>query len=181
MNLEPVKEEILGNAQEQAKQMLAEARKEASIILKEAEKKLQSLQESSDAAAKKTIETIKRQEIAAGELESKKMLLEAKKQMIERAFDDARKQIESLDDKKKEILLKKLLESTQKEMSVASVYCSTKDMKFFKGTSAFAAEMLGGFIAENKEKTIRVDCSFDSLLQSIKDSEMQSLNSMLFA
>ena len=181
MNLLIVKEEILCSAHEQAKQILSDARKEANRISKEAEKKLEEFREKSDAAAKKAIETIKRQEIAAGELESKKMLLETKKQAIDAAFAEARKSIESLDDKKRGAMLKKLLEKTQKEIDIAAVYCSKKDAKFFSGINTISMEMTGGFIAENKEKTIRVDCSFDSLLQLVRDNEMQNLNNMLFA
>src|SRR3989338_5223214 len=174
MSLVTVKEEILGSAQEQAKQFLAEARKEANRVSKEAEKKLDEFREKSDAAAKKSIETIKRQEIAAGELESKKMLLETKKQVIDAAFAEAKKQIENFGDKAREAMLKKLFEKTQKEIDIATVYCSKKDAKFFREMNTIPTEMLGGFIAENREKTIRVDCSFDSLIQLVRDNEMQN-------
>ena len=56
--------------------------------------------------AKKVIETIKKQEIAAGELDAKKMLLESKKQAIDRSFEEAKKQIESMDERKKEAIIK---------------------------------------------------------------------------
>ena len=40
--------------------------------------------------------------------------------------------------------------------------------------------MLGGLIAENKEKTIRVDYRFETMLESIKEKELQGINKLLF-
>ena len=36
------------------------------------------------------------------------------------------------------------------------------------------------FDRENKEKTIRVDYWFDSMLQNIKENELQGINKILF-
>ena len=40
--------------------------------------------------------------------------------------------------------------------------------------------MTGGLIAENKDGTVRVDYSFDTMLQTIKENELQSINKVLF-
>ena len=63
---------------------------------------------------------------------------------------------------------------------MAHIYCSKKDVKFLKGLDAKPVEIAGGLIAENREKTIRVDYSFETLLQGIKESEMQHINKLLF-
>ena len=41
--------------------------------------------------------------------------------------------------------------------------------------------LIGGLIAENKEKTTRVDYSFETILDGIKDSELQNINKSLFS
>ena len=182
MGLELVKEEVIKNAKEQESAMIAEARKESNKLAKESEKKTEEMKEKADSETKRIIDAMKRQALASGELESKKMVLEAKKQIIENVFAEAKNRLESLDEKKKEALLKKLLEKSRKELEVEYVYCSRKDAKLIKGINAGPADIdiLGGIIAENKDKTIRIDYSFGTMLEIIKENELQSINKILF-
>jgi predicted Zn-dependent peptidase len=112
---------------------------------------------------------------------SEKAFNEAKKQVIENAFNEVRKKLESLDDKKRETYIKKLLEKAKNDIEMAYVYCNKKDTKFLKGLNLEAINIIGGLIAENKEKTIRVDYSFETILQSIKENELQNINKILFS
>ncbi|HLC59900.1 MAG TPA: V-type ATP synthase subunit E family protein [Candidatus Nanoarchaeia archaeon] len=180
MGLDSVKEEVIRNAKEQASLMLAEARKEAGNIVKEAEAKSEEMKAKSEADTRKQIDTIKRQELASSELESRKIVLDAKKQAIENVIAEARKRIESLDDRKREVYIKKLLEKSKKELEVAYIYCSKKDLKYVKETETIIMEMLGGIIAENREKTIRVNYSFETQLESVKETELQIISKLLF-
>lgn len=181
MGLESLKDEILNIAKEQSNSQIAEARKEASRIARETEKKIGEMKAKSDADAKRIMDMVKRRELASAELDNKKMLLEAKKQAIESVFAEARKKLESIDDKKKESTIKKLLDKAKSEIEIAKIYCNKKDAKFFKGMDVQQLDMIGGFIAENREGTIRIDYSFDTMLQSIKEIELQSINKILFA
>ena len=180
MGLEAVREEIIKNAKEQESALIAEARKEASRIIKDAEAKVREIEEKNEAEAKKSIEAIKKQALASGEMESKKLQLEAKKQAIEMAFEEAKKSLESTDSSKRESMTKNLIEKAKKEIDVACVYCSRADAKFLKGIKTENADIAGGIIAENKETTIRVDYSFDTLLESVKEFEMQNISKLLF-
>ena len=180
MGLEVVKQEILNSAKAQADAMIAEARKEAQRLVKEAEKKMQELKEKSDADTKRQTDLIKRQEVASAELESKKMLLDAKKQIIDKVFADARKKLEELNEKKKEILIKKLLDKTKNDIEMAYIYCNKKDEKYFKDYNTENANLVGGFIAENKERKLRIDNSFETMLESIKEQELQNISKILF-
>lgn len=181
MGLETVKEEILNSAKEQSSSMLSEARKEANRILRETEKKIEEFRVKSDADAKKAMDTLKRQELASAELDNKKMLLEAKKQAIENVFYEARKKLENMDDKKRELTFRKLLDKAKSEIEIADIYCNKKDAKSFKGLNVRPLDMIGGLIAENKEGTVRIDYSFDTMLQGIKEIELQNINKILFA
>lgn len=180
MGLEAVKEEILSNAKAQATALIAEARKEANKIMKETEKKIEDMKEKSESETKAVLDTIKRQELASAGLENKKMLLEAKKQIIEGIFFSAKKRLENLDDKKREEYIKRLLEKTKKDIEVAYISCNQKDIKLLKGLNVEPIDISGGLIAENKENTIRVDYSFETMLQGIKESELQSISKLLF-
>ncbi len=180
MGLEEVKEEIIRNAKEQEAALIAEARRGAGRIAKEAEKKIKEMEERIEAGIKKTADSIKKQEIASAEMENKKMLLDEKKNIIGAVFVDAKKRLQSLDDKKREAYIRKLLEKTINDIEVAYVYCNKKDVRFVKDLKALPADITGGLIAENKEKTVRVDYSFETMLQSIKENELQNISKLLF-
>ena len=180
MGLETVKEEILNSAKEKSNSLIAEARKEANRIMRETEKKAGEMREKSEAETKRMLDLIKRQELSSAELENKKMILEAKKQIIESVFAEAKKKIENLDDKKKEAYMKKLIEKAKNDIDVEHVYCNKSDAKFLKSFKAEHASIIGGLIAENKDRTVRVDYSFETLLQSIKENELQNLSKELF-
>ena len=181
MGLEAVKEEILGNAKKEADAMTAEARKEANMIARGAENRIKEIKEKNDAETRRIIDAIKRQELASAELENKKMLLEVKKQVIEIVFLEARKKLESLEDEKREAYIKRLLEKAKNDIKIAYAYLNKKDERFLKEFKSEHADIIGGLIAENKEKTVRVDYSFETLLQSIKENELQNISKILFS
>lgn len=181
MGLEAVKEEIIRNAKSREESLLAEAREEASKIMKEAEKDIGEFREKSDAETNKIIDALKKQELASAELENKKMILEIKKQLIEKVFIEAKKKLKGLSKEKRGACIKKLLERAKKDLGVVNVYCNKNDLDFLKGFDAKTADISGGLIAENKDGTIRVDYSFEALVQSIKDGELQSVNKLLFS
>jgi len=180
MGLEAVKEEIIRNAKAQEEVLLVGARQETKKILDETEKKIAAIIEKSNTETIRIMDLIKRQEMASAELENKKILLEAKKQMISSVFSKARDNIEKLDLRKKEEFIKKLLEKAEKDIEVAKVYCNKQDVNLVKGYVAEVTDIIGGIIAENKDQTIRVDYSFDSMLQNIEEDELQSINKILF-
>ena len=180
MGLEAVKDEIIANARKQEEDLLAEAKKEADRIIKEAEGNVAAFREKTEAETKKLAEMINRQEAASAELESKKLSLEAKKEAVEKVFEEARKIIERLSDRKREEHMSKLLDKAKNDIEVAKVYCNKKDAKLVKGLKAEPAGIIGGLIAENADGTVRVDYSFDTILQDIKENELQKISKILF-
>jgi len=180
MGLEAVKEEIIRHAKQQEATLLAEAREESKKIISEAEKKIEGLREEINAETKKKINAIKMQELASAELENKKMLLEMKKQLIEDVFNKAQGKISALAIEQRRSYIKKLLEKSKNDIEVANVYCNEKDLKLLEDFKAKAIDIIGGLIAENKDGTVRVDYSFDTMLQSIKENELQNISKILF-
>ena len=180
MGLEAVKEEIIRSAKEQEASMLAEARKEAARLIREAEKKIEEMKAKMDIETKRRLDAIKKQEMASADMESRKMLLEAKKEIIESVFTEVRKSLASLDDRKKESYIRRLMEKARHDIEPVYFYSNKNDAKFLKGVNSRPADIVGGILAENKDMTIRVDYSFESMLEIIKENELQSINKILF-
>ncbi|MEK6876839.1 MAG: V-type ATP synthase subunit E family protein, partial [Nanoarchaeota archaeon] len=62
----------------------------------------------------------------------------------------------------------------------AKVYCNKNDAKLVKGFKAESSDITGGLIAENADGTVRVDYSFDTMLQNVKENELQKISKILF-
>ena len=85
------------------------------------------------------------------------------------------------DEKQRGFYLQKLIYKVTAEIEVGHIYCNKKDAKFLKAFNVESVSVIGGIIAENREKTVRTDYSFETILQSIKENELQSVNKILFA
>lgn len=180
MGLEVLKEEIIRNANLEKEKLLAEAKTEAEKIMKDSKKKFMEFKMNAESETKRILDTLNRQEQASAELESKKMILEAKKGNIDKVFLEIKKKIEKLEPKIRESYIKRLLEKAKKDIEVEKVYCNKKDIEFVKESKVEAADIIGGLIAENKDGIVRVDYSFDIMLQSITENELQNINEILF-
>jgi V/A-type H+/Na+-transporting ATPase subunit E len=181
MGLETVKEEIIRSAKAEEKAILAGAKKESNKIKNDTEKKIEEYEKLSEKEADREIEVIKGQFHATAELENRKQILEAKKQVIEEVFSAVKKNLSSLDNKTRESYLKTLIAKAKRELKVSFVYCNASDAGFFKEFETQASDMIGGLKAENKEKTIRVDYSYETILESIQESELAEINRILFS
>ncbi|MBI2651560.1 hypothetical protein HYX01_03750 [Candidatus Woesearchaeota archaeon] len=182
MGLERVKEEILSSAKKHAESLIIEAKNAAAKIKKDAEKKIEEIKNKSSEETKNAFELMKKQELASAEMELKKMLLDAKMGVINSVFTGAGEIIAALSDKKRSEHIKRLADKANKDIEVKYVYCNRKDIKHLAGKQFEVKEtgISAGIIAENKEKTIRVDYSFETMLQSIKESKLEEINKILF-
>jgi V/A-type H+-transporting ATPase subunit E len=183
MGLEQVKKEILEHAEKEADAILKTANSEARELINEAIKKAEEYREKATQNAEKTMNSIEKMEIAATRLEIKKQLLDKKKDIIENIFAKAKEKISDMPQKDRDVYVTKLIEKAMKETDVKYVYANEKDskaVKRFKGIEFIECDIMGGIIAENNDKTIRVDYSFEELLNGLKERSLQDLAQILF-
>ena len=179
--IEVIREEIVKKSKEQYKTVIDGAKSEYRKIIKEAEKRIEEYKKKSDEETKQALLKIKKRELTTAELEAKKLELEAKKRQIEGVFDRVKRSILGLGDEQREAIIKKLLERASKEIDAKVFYCNKHDIKFVRGFDAKPCDIIGGLIAENSDKTIRIDYSFDTLLESIKEDYLQEISNILFS
>ncbi|MBI2107502.1 hypothetical protein HYU10_01840 [Candidatus Woesearchaeota archaeon] len=180
MGLEKVRDEIIERAKSQSSRIVAEAKAKAAQILREAEKQVEGHRERASEESKRMMLEIKRQEMAKAELEFKKLLLMSKKGLIDEAFEKARKEISRMNEKQRSEAVSLLIKKAERSMEIDCIYCSKSDAKFVKGYRTTEAAISGGIIAENKGQTVRIDYSFDTLMESVKEEKMQQIAKMLF-
>ena len=179
--IEKLKDEIVSKAKEHASLLIKEANDEAQRIIKDAEIKIENKKKEADEESKCAIESIKKKELIKAGLEAKKIGLEAKKSLIDEVFENSRQKISAMNDSKRSNIITSLHKKMSNEIEVGKVYCSKKDSKFVKGSEFQIQEMFGGLIAESTDGKIRVDYSFDTIFESIREDELKNIADMLFS
>ncbi len=189
MGLEKVKQEILNGAREEAGKLAEHAKEEAKAIEKSAENQVRDYERMVEEDIEKSIEIMKRRELAAAELEVQKKALEAKNELIEAVFSEASKKLRSLGDKSREAHVKNLLGMAMNEMDVAVVRCNAKDGKFvsnYGGGSGGRLKVVasddvsGGVIAESADGRLRVNYSYETMLEQVKSKVLIDVARILF-
>ncbi|MBT4540349.1 hypothetical protein HOC35_02450 [Candidatus Woesearchaeota archaeon] len=184
MGLDEVKNDIINDAEKEASRIINETNKEAETLIKKAQTDLEKIEKEELEKLKDELSVFERKEIALVNLESKKLLFEKKKKIINNVVDTAKKEIVNMSKTNKITLLKKLVKKANNEFEVSIIYCNKTETPIIKSCSKNVeiknTEMSGGIIAENKEKTMRVDLSYDTLFDEIYENMLQELAQVLF-
>jgi len=181
MGLEEVKEEIMNNARNGSNKIIGEAKKEADEIMSKARKRINDYKKKLEDDKETLIENLEKMKTAQARSEAKKLVLDKKKEIINTVFEKAKQRLLSLNDGEKKKYIQKLVEKAKNEIDAETVYCNEKDKKFLNGLRCEEADIIGGIIVENKDKTIRIDYSFDTMLSNIKESSLQEIAKRLFS
>lgn len=183
MGLNEVIQEIMNNARKEVAEIEKQAREETAEILARAKAEVKAKEDAADEDFVRLKEAAERKAISSANLDAKKQIHETKRKLLEQVYEIATQQIEKMDTKTRENLLKKIASSNDLE-DVAVVYVNKKDAKvassLFKGAKVKETEILGGVILENKDGTVRVDKSFDQLLATAKEKRLKETSEKLF-
>ncbi|MBU0979437.1 MAG: hypothetical protein KJ709_01405 [Nanoarchaeota archaeon] len=178
MALQKLKEEILQQAQQQAKDKEDQAKAVVLAEDKKAKTAIAELKQKGSEALKQEQEELMRKELSAARFENMRQLQHQKKVFIDDSFDRAKRQLVGLPDDRRAEIVKRLLEMARSELDVAKVFVNGKDTKFADG--AEAREMTGGLIAENDDGTVAVDYSYETLLEGIRETGIEDIAGLLF-
>ena len=191
MGLEKVKQEILEKARKEAAEIASAAQAEAKAIMRAAEKQMQNYESLIDEDASRSVEQMRRRELASAELELQKQVLAAKNELIENVFSQAMRKLGQLGDKRREAHVKALLDLVRKEMNVAVVQCNSRDARFLEGSTGNGGSggklkvikndsISGGIVAESPDRKLKVDYSYGTVLEQTKSKVLSDVARLLF-
>ena len=184
MTLDNVIDEIICKAENDAKALKDEGTREAKEILKKAKDNALEVEKAASDDAKKMAEAMERKELASAKLVCKRIELDAKKEIIDKVFDSLKEKISKVDERTKKKIYEKILKSASSEMDVKYAYANPKDKpvvkSISKGIEIKDAEIIGGMIFENEEQNVRIDCTFDSVLEDVKEECLKDVSKILF-
>ncbi len=180
MGINEVKEEILNNARQSAEEIIKEAEKEKALLENSANNQIQEIKKKLDSEAESAISQYRTMALAKakGILRKEKLSLES--EMINKVFQKAKEKLKDLPESKRKAHISAL---AKKSEGLEKAYCSKKDINIAKKLvkEAIEKDMLGGLIFEDSKGEIRIDLSYEAMLEDIKKEKIKEIAEMLFA
>ena len=182
MGLETVVKDIMDAAQAEVSKMDSEADAEVALILDEAKQNAKRIMGERLAKAEDDIKKIRQQEISSANLEVKRTLLNARKEILEKVYVQAVETISEFSPEKNETLLKELI--TTYEANGSKIYSNAASEEIVKKLSSLEyagnIDCLGGVVIENEDGTIRLDYTYDVILKSVNERLLKQTSDILF-
>ena len=175
MSLNEVKKEILNNAEKEANKILKQGEDERKKVLDVVNTRISEIKSELDTEVNKTLEQYKVFVTAEANSIVKKQRLNMEKELISEVFTKALDNLSNLSKSERSKHVKKLL-SQSKEYS--KVYCSEKELSSVK--NALKIEVLGGVVLEDKSSEVRLDLSYETLMESVKQENLTEVAKILF-
>ncbi len=191
MSLETVVTDIKTEAEARAEEIREAAESEVESIVEAAESDAEELLEERKAAVERQIAQEREQTLSSAKLEAKQARLEARRNVLKEVRETVESQLVSLDGDDREKLTGELIDDAAEEfeeLNSVSVYCRSSDTELleeiladYDGFSvAGTRECLGGVVVESNESRVRVNNTFDSVLEDVWDDNLKTLSDILF-
>ncbi len=186
MPLDNVIEEIYEKGREQVESILKEAEKEAEKIIAEAKREAEEILKKAREDAEKEAENLRRQEVSSVSLEMKRLFLNKQKELLESVFDLTKQRVREMGEEDRKKLLEELIKKNARDGMV--IYSRKEDESVVKeiiGSLGKKIEYggnincLGGVILEDSKEGIRINLTFDELLNQLFEQEMSEVSKIL--
>ncbi|MCK4968282.1 MAG: hypothetical protein KAS12_04460 [Candidatus Aenigmarchaeota archaeon] len=186
MSLENVSEEIIAVARKNSEKTENEGRFEAKKILSDAKKTVEELKKKQAFERKIAIEALDKKSNASSKILSNRIMLDAKKEIIEKTNNEIKSRILTITDADRKKLFDALLKKAMKQMPEAKkVYVCKKDeayaKKVVKGMKVIVRDITGGVILENADGTVMIDNTFDMVLENTRRETIKEVSKILFS
>lgn len=184
MALENVIQEVLEQGRKEADTILKEGGKEVLAILNEARDKAQQIKIQKEKELKLATERLRSQQLSATELDNKKIILSAKKEILDTVKKETLKRLGTLSKEKNEALLNAMFLRATKEIQNGYVYCNERDKAFVEKIMKFkfagTINCIGGLLFENEDNTLRIDYRFESILEEVWRDSLKTVAEAVF-
>jgi V/A-type H+-transporting ATPase subunit E len=185
MALDKVMDEILEGAKKDADLLIQSAEKEKAIILQSANEKILAERKLEAKQLEEMLKRLRQQETSSAELEAKRVVLNARKDVLDQVFSGTLKELSSMADSEKSRLYAKLFANGAKVIPQPNVYCPKGEARLLSGIPGIGSiqetDMDAGVILESKDGMFRLDYRFRTMLEDIWEKELKNVSNILFA
>jgi V/A-type H+-transporting ATPase subunit E len=184
MALNDVTAEIRNLADNDVKAIEAETAQEIARMQSETEAKIAGLKESEDKRLADALARMERQEASSAELESKKIVLAKKKEILSSVFDETLAELEDADPKDKLKHYVKMVAYAKTIIPEPRVIMSKDDKFTAKQLDVLEvkrdAKIKGGLIIQSEDGQIEIDMQYSALLRTVWDGGIKDVSDILF-
>lgn len=192
MSLETVVEDIRAQAREEAEAIREEGEQRAEEIREQAREEADRIREEAETAVEQQIEQEREQATSAAKLEAKQERLAARRDVLDDVREQTEQAVAELSGERRRELTAALVENAAEEFGDAavSVYGRSDDRELIETILAdkeydewtFAGERdcLGGIVAESDASRVRIDNTFDSILDDAWEDNLKAVSEVLF-
>ncbi|MDR0523956.1 MAG: hypothetical protein LBG62_06005 [Candidatus Methanoplasma sp.] len=184
MALDNVTKEIAASADKAVSEINAERDREVREILASAEAAIAELKAKEEKRLGEDVERLRRQELSSAELESRKVILSKKKEILARAFDSALSDLESAPEEERLAAYRQMAKSAKSAIGSPKALVSKKDGFSAKDLGVKSVEadprIRSGIIFQSEDGTVEVDMQYETILREIWDSEIKAISDILF-
>ena len=190
MSLEQVRDDIEKEARARADEIRADAEERAEEIISAAEADAEEIKAARSEEVDAEIDQQRDQALSGAKLEAKQQRLEARRDVLEDVYEEIEDALVDLDDETREQLTRSLIESAAAEFDGDSVVVHGRAddealleelLAAYDGFSlGEPIDCLGGVIVESETSRVRVNNTFDSVLESVWDDQLKDISALLF-
>lgn len=184
MALNNVTAEVRALSEEAVKKIEAETAAEVNRIKSETDAKIAGLKESEDKRLADIIARMERQEASSAELESKKIVLAKKKQILSEVFDETLEELESAPEEQKLAQYKSMVKYAKTIIENPIAIMSEKDDFTAKQLGAKSVEkdsrIKAGLILRSEDGQVEIDMQYSALLRTVWDRGIKQVSDILF-
>jgi len=191
MSLDTVVEDIRDEARARAEEIREEADERADEIVAAAEDDAEEIRAEAEVEADREITQEREQKVSSAKLEAKQARLEARRDVLADVHEAVEDRIAQVEGERREELTAALLAAAVEEVGAdegVAVYGRAEDEQLLKELLSeydgfeYAGEYdcLGGVVVESEASRLRVNNTFDSVLEDVWEDELKEISDRLF-
>jgi len=179
MSLNKVVDDILHKGEEKKREIVRLGEKERDEQVLQAGKRIEENRLKEEKKTRSLVAQMEQQELSSTELESKKILLAAQRRALEELKEQALAELTKYPADKRKKLYSKLVAKAKKDLGECYVYSSKDDKALLQLPAGMAGggviDCIGGLVFESKDRSVRLDFRFESLLEEIWNKKLQEI------
>jgi len=184
MSLNKVVEDILRRGKEKELEIIRLGESERDEQLRLADKRIDENAAKAEKRNAANIDQMERQEVSSAELESKKTALAAQREVMEELREQVLSELSSYPADKRKKLYSRLMARAKKELGECYVYSNKADQALVQPPTGMAnggvIDCSGGLVFESKDRAVRLDFRFETMLDEVWSKRMREIYSKLF-
>lgn len=191
MSLETVVEDIRDEARARAEELREEGQARAEEIVAEAESDAETIVSDAETEVERQVDQERDQALSSAKLEAKQRRLEARRAALSDVRESVENAIANIDGDRRRELTDALLSAAAEEFAdsnVVRVFGRADDQALLEDLLdeydgfewAGETDCLGGVVVDAEESRVRVNNTFDSVLEEVWDEHLREVSDRLF-